>query len=233
MSLVPPTGNKYDPVDPKTIDECWITPTDFPNLIAYSQDSQKSTILNNMIITACGAVNRLCNRKFNQQIIDEIWPNVYMYTSMYNEFTLKNRPLVEVEHVWLQIAANFSEVYSTYLQILTEESIVKILPTVMTTALVPYPFYLKKDACNVWVEYKSGYKIDRTDLQNIVNDVPYDVQLATSLYVDYLYSSFDMTAGITSFKTQTYSQTGSTPDNDPKLQAIKALLRPYMLISVK
>ena len=223
--MLTPTGvTKHDAIDPATIADCWISSTSFPNLVAYSTDPIKSTSLNNMIIAACAGVNRICNRKFNQQIIDEIWPNMYMFTSQYNEFVLKNRPLISLDHVWLEIAANFSEVQSTYLQVMTDEAIVKILPTVMTTALTPYPFYLKKDACNVWIEYTSGYTSA---------DVPSQVQIATALYVDYLYGVFDAPAGIESFRTQTYSQNNATPDKDPKLTQIRDMLRPYILYSVK
>lgn len=231
MALTP-DGTKNSPKSPQNIDECWIQADQFPNLVKYAADPIKSLYLDNMIITSCGAVNSICNRYFNKQTIDEIFPNEGLFTNEYNEFVLKNRPLIEVKKVWLQIVSTFAEVENTYLQVLTEESIVKILPTLSLTSSVPFPFYRDKDASNVWIRYDSGFAVDYSG-QNTTNEVPFEVRLATASYVDYLFSMFDMQGGISEFKTQTYSQKNAKASEDPLLSSVKGLLKDYIITNVK
>lgn len=231
MSLTP-DGTKNNPKHPANIDQCWIRPNMFPNLAKYSTDITKSPYLNDAIIAACGMVDSMCNRYFLQQTIDEIFPNEMLRGSEYNQFVLMNTPLVSVTKVWSQVVGTFTEISSTYLQVLTAEAIIKILPTFSTTATVPYPYYIDKSAANIWIRYLSGYKVDYSGT-NTNNEVPYDVRMATALLVDYLFSSFDVPSGIDSFSTQTYSQKNSSVQNDAKMSRAIDLLKHYKLSNVR
>lgn len=230
MSLTP-DGTKNNPVHPSTIDECWIQDTMFPNLVKYKADSTKSPYLNNIIISACSLADTICNRYFLKQTIDEIFPNTLLSHERYNEFVLKNIPLIEVDKVWIQVVGTFSEITDTYLQIMEEEGIVKILPTFSTTASVPYPFYIDNTSTNVWIRYESGFDVDYSGTHS-TNEVPFDVQLATSFLVDYLFAGFDTPSGIKSFRTQTYSQENSTADNDPSYSKALNILNKYVISNV-
>lgn len=231
MSLTP-DGTKNNPVHPSTIDECWIQPTMFPNLVKYSTDITKSPYLDDTIITACSMIDDMCNRYFLKQTIDEIFPNTILSHDRYNTFILKNIPLIEVDKVWVQIVSTFAEVSNTYLQVMEEEAIVKILPTYSTTASVPYPFYLDNTATNIWIRYESGFDVDYSGTST-TNEVPYNVRMATSLLVDYLFASFDVQSGIDSFSTQTYSQKNSSAKNDAVLSRVSDLIKNYKLSNVR
>ena len=231
MSLTP-DGTKNNPRHPATIDECWIQTSMFPNLVKYSTDVTKSPYLNDTIIAACGMVDDMCNRYFLQQTIDEIFPNQVLRSSEYNQFVLMNVPLVSVTKVWTQVVGTFTEISNTYLQVLTAEGIIKILPTFSTSATVPYPYYIDKSANNVWIRYVSGYKVDYSGTETD-NEVPYDVRMATALLVDYLFAGFDVVSGIDSFSTQTYSQKNSSAKSDSKMSRAIDLLKRYKLSNVR
>lgn len=230
MSLTP-DGHKYSPEHPQSIDTCWIQDNTFPNLAKYKADPVKSTYLNNTIMTACAMVDDMCNRYFLKQQTDEIFTDTILRQSKYNLFVLKNVPLITVDNVWIQVVSTFSEIGDTYLQVMPEEGIVKILPTFSTTASVPYPFYIDNTSTNVWIRYTSGYAVDYSGTKN-ANDVPYDVRLATALLVDYIFASFDIPSGVDSFSTQTYSQKNSNSSNDAILSRAKDLLKGYKLSNV-
>lgn len=231
MSLTP-DGSKYNPEHPQSIDECWIQSDMFPNLAKYSADPVKSTYLDNTILTACAMVDDMCNRYFLKQTIDEIFKDTSLRQSQYNTFVLANTPLVEVLNVWVQVVGTFTEITDTYSQVMDSEGIVKILPTFSTTASVPYPHYIDKTSTNVWIRYTSGYEVDYTGSED-VNEVPYDIRLATALLVDYIYASFDIPSGVDSFSTQTYSQKNSSAGSDAILSRVNDLLKGYRLSNVK
>ena len=230
MSLTP-DGNKYNPEHPQSINTCWIQDDMFPNLAKYKADPVKSTYLDNTIMTACAMVDDMCNRYFLLQTTDEIFQDTILRQSKYNTFILKNAPLVEVDTVWLQVVGTFNEISNTYLQVMEEEGIVKILPTFSTTASVPYPYYIDNTSTNVWIRYSSGYKVDYSGSKTD-NEVPYDIRLATALLVDYIFASFDIPSGVDSFSTQTYSQKNSNAMNDAILSRVNDLLKGYRLSNV-
>jgi len=231
MSLTP-DGTKNNPVHPSNIDVCWIQPTMFPNLVKYSNDITKSPYLDDTIIAACSMIDDMCNRYFLKQTIDEIFPNTILSHDRYNTFILKNIPLIEVDKVWVQIVSTVAEVSNTYLQVMEEEAIVKILPTYSTTASVPYPFYIDNTSTNIWIRYESGYDVDYSSTST-TNEVPYNIRMATSLLVDYLFASFDVQSGVDSFSTQTYSQKNSTAKNDAVLSRVSDLIKNYKLSNVR
>lgn len=232
MGYNPPGTTKIDPTDPQTIDEAWIQDDMFPNLAAYAADATKSPYLEDYILEACAAINDMCNRKFNQQQQDQIFISKELYFSSYNEFVLDNGPLVSIDRVWLQIGDSFSEVSMDFAQIDTVSRVVKVLPNVANAAkpLVQD----RNDTVNVWIRYTGGYEVDYSG-SNTTNEVPRPVRRATAKYVDYLFASDGFTAGIKSYRTQTYSQTnatGNVAEDDPVLASISMILKPYMINSI-
>lgn len=220
-----PDGTCYIWADPKTINDCWISSTDFPNLAKYASDATKSPYLENAIIAACAAINKICNRKFNKQVIDDIYTNEVLAFRDYKVYALKNRPVVSVDKVWLNVTNTFALIDPTYFQLLPSEGVLKILPTFSVYVQTTLPFYAYSTASNLWIRYTSGYE---------KTDVPQDVKLATAMYVDYYFSRFNLTGGISSFGTQTYNQTNVTkPDSDPILVAINEILKTYKFYTMK
>lgn len=224
-ALNPPGYTKVNWYDPKNITDCWIDYTTSPNIAKYHSDTTKSPYLDNAIITACAAINRMCNRKFNIQQFDEIFTNETLAFRDFKIYVLKNRPLITVDNVWLNITNTFSAIDLTYLQVLTDEGIVKILPTFSVYVQTTLPFYAYSTASNLWIRYTSGYAIA---------DVPFDVKLATAMWVDYYFSRFNLVGGVTQFSTQTYSQTNVTGKGmDSILVSIDEMLTPYKIYSIK
>jgi hypothetical protein len=209
---------KY-PIDP-VIGDCWIDATTTPNLAKYAADTSLQPYLNSFIVAACAGINKLCNRKFNTQEFDQVFMNDILWVRDYKVYPLQNRPVTAVNNVWLQIVNTWTSVVSTYWQLIPNEGIVKILPTFNPYALVTLPSYFWPVTTNIWVRFTSGYA---------KADVPMPVKIATSLYVDYLYSRSNLIGGISQFSTQTYSQTNAIGDQDPQFAAIKMLLEPYVL----
>lgn len=232
MSYAPPGYTKKDPVDPTTIDECWIQSTMYPNLAKYAANSSQSTYLNTAIITACAAINQMCNRKFNQQQYDYIIPNEVLFMRDYKTYVLPNRPLVSVDNVWVEVVDTFALVTPQYFQIMTYEGVLKILPTFSTYVQTTLPNFALRPSSNLWIRFTSGYAVDYSG-NNTTNDVPEPIRLATAMYVDYLYSRFSLMGGVTEFKTQTYSQKNAKGNEDPILTAIQEILKPYFLSSVR
>jgi hypothetical protein len=223
----------YKGVDPQTIEQCWIQPDSFPNLIAIAANPTLAPYLNQMILQACAAVNRICQRKFNAQTIDQIFMNQNLLFDQYLPFAIYNLPLIEVEHVWLQVVQNFSEVSLQYMQVLPAEGIVKLLPNFTAYAQTSIPLYQLGTAVNLWIRYRGGFEVDYTDSEDPVNEVPFDVQFATALYVNYLAASYDLQSGVESFKTQTYEQRNVKKlDEDPVLSRVNNMLKPWRLNNV-
>lgn len=226
MGYNPPGTTRMDPVDPQTIEECWIQQNSFPNLAALAANPATSEFLEAYIIEACAAINDLCNRQFNKQQQDQVFISKDMMFSEYNRFALNNRPLESVDNVWLQIGSTFSVVATEYTQIDTVSGFAKILPNILTTAASQ--IQNRNDSVNVWIRYTAGYAVDYSD-SNTINEVPMAVRRATAKYVDYLFASDGFTPGIKEFRTQTYQQKNSTAggDDDPVLSMINKLLTPY------
>jgi len=229
MNDSPPGFDKKDPVDPTTIEECWITPDSSPNLKKYALDPNISPFLEDYIIMACGMINRMCNRKFNQQQYDQILPNQLLTIRDYKTFVLSNRPLVSIDEVWVQVVNTFALLDPTYFQIMTYEGIVKILPQFNVYVQTTLPMFSLASASNIWIRFTSGYKIDRTDPDNVINEVPFPVQKATALMVDWLVGMDNITPNLSSFRTQTYSETTANASEDPIKTRVEMMLKPYKL----
>lgn len=227
--MLTPDGNKYNPRDPETLNECWITKTSHPNLAALNADPTKEPYLEEMILAACASVNEICNRKFNAQLIDYIFKDRNLFFQHYLSFALPNLPLISIENVWLNVVETFSEVSLDYLQVMTAEGIFKILPNFTAYTQTTLPLNQLSTATNLWVRYRGGFEVDQ---DSSVNEVPKNVQMATALYVSYLFSSFDVESGVESFRTQTYSQKNVVDaDKDPVLTRINNLLKPYRIFN--
>ena len=216
------TPVKY-PVDPSTYATCWIDATTTPNLAKYYADPTLTTYFQSFVIAACAGVNKICNRKFNSQEMDQIFPNDILWVRDYKPYPLQNRPVTAVTGVYLQIVNTWTSIVPTYWQLLPNEGIVKILPTFNPYALVTLPSYFWPVTTNVWVRFTSGFA---------KADVPLPVKMATALYVDYLYSRSNLIGGVSQYNTQTFGETMAIGDQDSQYAAIKTLLEPYILHNV-
>ena len=226
MALTP-DGTKLDPVDPSTANTAWISPTSHPNLVKFAADATKSDFLNEFILDACAAINRICNRKFNKQQIDQIFKDTNLFFRDYKTFVLDNRPLISVDNMWIQVVDTFSPISLEFIQVMTREAAIKVLPNFSSNVQTTLPIYALESSTNLWVRYTSGYEVDQ---DGGTNEVPRPVQQATALYVSYLFSSFDVDSGISEFKTQTYQQKNVLDaDKDPLLTRIDKLLNPYII----
>ena len=214
--------------DPTTLDTAWVQPSDFPDIQA---DSTKSAMLTSMILASCAAINRMCNRKFNQQQTDTIIPDTGLFYRDYKTVPLWNTPIVSVDAIWLQVVNTFAVVALTFIQIDYTNSWVKILPTFQTYVQTTLPVWALTPSTNLWIRATTGYSVDYSSGHS-TNEVPWPVRMATQLYVRYLYASVSFSAGLKSFSTQTYSQTSAAPKDDPMLGAIENMLAPYKLIWV-
>jgi len=231
MALTP-DGTKNDPTDPQSMNDSWIQADMFPNLQKYARDEDKSAFLDDYMLEACASVNEYCQRKFNKQVIDQIELNRGLGVTDYNVFVVRNRPLISVDNVWLNIGATFSSVGLDNLQIDTNAGVVKILPSVITQLSSNSIGAFK--SVNLWLRYTSGFNVDYSDDDNAENDVPRDIRRATAMYVDYLYGMDGLRnqVGVKSYKTQTYAQTNASASEDPILDRIGKILDRYKTSAV-
>jgi hypothetical protein len=228
MGYGPNGMNVLLPSDPTTLAECWIQPTSTPNLVKLTANPTMGAYVPMFIMAACAGINKMCNRKFNKQAMHQIFQNEILWVRDYKSYALQNGPIITVDHVYLQIVATWAEIVSTYWQVMPNERIVKILPTFNPYALVTLPSYYFPVTTNLWVEFTSGYAVDYSTGM-AVNDVPMPVQMATAMYVDYLFSRFNnLQGGASQYSTQTFSTTFAIGDNDPVYASIKTLLQPYI-----
>jgi hypothetical protein len=233
MALTPDGDPKKVLTDPQTIGACWITPTQYPNLVKYGADPTLSPFLDAYIIEACAMVNDICKRKFNKQQADMIVPNTNLYIGSYRNISLENTPLVSVDDIWINVLDTFAEVSLDYMQLDISSGLLKILPNFTTYVQTTLPYFQFGSAANIWIRYTSGYEIDRTtDPEEPINKVPATVQRATALCVDYLMGLDGLVPNVSEFKTQTYSQKSSNSKEDPIMSRIKEMLRDYMHFTI-
>lgn len=228
MALTPDGNPRKVLRDPETIDECWITPTQYPNLTKFAANPLLSGYLNAYIIEACALVNEICRKKFNEQQADLVLINENLYMGWYKTISVENIPLVTVDNVWLNVTNTFAPVSLEYLQVDTVTGTIKILPDFTVYTQTTLPWFQLGNAANIWIRYTSGYEIDRTDPDNVVNKVPLPVQRATGMLVDYLFGVDGIIPNVAEFKTQTYSQKSSKTDEDPIYSRAMQLLKPYI-----
>lgn len=211
--------------DPAFYANCWIQDSDFPNLqslvIKYG-----NAFVDNLIMQACGQVNRITNRWWNIQDADEIFINDKATYLTYETYILKNSPINSIADLYLEINDQFIPISTQFLQIFSAERTFKILPSVFQQQQSPQIFSLvnKTTALNLWIRYNSGYT---------PANMPFDVKYATALLVSYYASALNNLDGISSFKTQTYAQTFTKPSENPLLLQVKEMLKPYMLFTVR
>lgn len=211
-------------VDPATIGECWITSTsNFANIAKYAANSALSPYLDSYIIEACSLVNSICGVKFNEQVADMVISNQNLYIGRYKMIVLANLPVSSIENVWLNVVDTFAPVSLSFIQLDELTGTLKILPDFTTYVQTTLPYYQFGDSSNLWIRYTSGYE---------VADVPPVIKRATALAVDYLYGLDGLTPNVSSFKTQTYSQTTAKEDEDPIMSRIKNLLKSYKHITM-
>ena len=228
MGYGPNGVDVINPSDPSDIITCWIQPTSYPNLVAYNNDPVKQPYLEFYIMQACAAVNRMCNRKFNLQQMDQIFLNEHLWVRDYKAYSLQNRPLISVDGVWIQVVDKWTQVVQQYFQVSPNEGIVKVLPVLNPYVQVTIPSYVWGASTNLWFRFTSGYHVDYST-GVAINDVPAPVQMATAMYVDYLYNMSNTAGGVSSFRTQTYSETRVGGEDDPLIKSIKMILQPYLI----
>lgn len=210
--------------DPKTIGECWITSSDYPNLAALAADPAYSAFVDKFIIQACQGINRLTNRYWNRQEADYIYINERFFYRDYQTYVLPNTPVNSIVDIYLQVNETFLPVDLTYLQLMTDERTMKIIPLLnYSNSVSPVANLVGDDKLNLWIRFNSGY--DKAD-------IPEEVKYATALYVSYLVSANENLSGVKSYRSQTYSQENSTPDSNPLFLQIKDMLQDHILITV-
>lgn len=217
-----PDGTFYKTNDPTTIGECWITDTETYAIQQIKNDSDKSDFLDDYIIDACAEVNRICNRKFNKQVIDKIFKDQNLQTNDYINLRLWNTPIASVDKIWLQVTDTFTEINKSYTQILFNEGVIKIMPKDIFMVYGTLPPNFSRLNSNLWIRYTGGYEIE---------DVPRPVKRATALMVKYLFDLEELDGGIKSYRTQTYQQTNSDAETDPVMSQIMRLLQKYIIYS--
>jgi hypothetical protein len=224
MALTPNNRDREIPKDPETIDECWITTTTYPTYTGITNDD---------IIDDCSAVNEMCNRKFNHQVIDQTFMDVSFFMSQYQYFALDNGPISYVSDIYLQGGDTFALVDDQYLQVFTEERGIKVVPFLTFSPTIQNTiFNLPSTQYHLWVRYASGFRVNGDD-DETYPEVPRPVQRATILMAKYLANLSGVQPNVTSFSTQTYSQKNSLPSDDPILSRVKEFLKPYKQIYVK
>lgn len=221
-----PSGGRKDFQDPQTFDQCWIDSTTTSKMADLSTDDNDT--FEAFVIAACAAVNKYCRRYFNQQQADDIFLDIPLNTSRYESFTLRNRPVKSIDALYLQVTNVFNTVSTEYIQIDYNSGILKVLPDFNSLVLARLPEIDTVSSSNFWVRYTSGFEIVKAGGGFTTNDVPKSVQIATAMYVSYLFDIQERVSGLQSFKTQTYSESNSDGNfDDPKLSAFKSLLNPY------
>lgn len=215
MALAP-AGGALEFTNPTNLSEAWISATTTPRLADLN--TKYSSTFESFVLAACAFVNKHTKRYWNKQQADDIFLGAKLFYGTYNEFALTNKPVETIDTIWVQVADTFTEVDQTYLQLDKSASIIRITPTINIINAVSLPTGLYNNNSNLWVRYTSGYESA---------DVPFDVKLATALYVDYLYSMDSMDGGVDSFSTQTYSQKSGTKES-PKIERVMSMLAPYI-----
>jgi hypothetical protein len=115
------------------------------------------------------------------------------------------------------------------LQVDTPTGYIKILPRAYINAAVIATDGIDNGDINTWIRYTSGFEIVRDTIDGgfTTNDVPSDVQIATTMYVNYLYQLDSLSGTVGGFSTQTYSQKNVAGEQSPLVQGAKELLKPY------
>lgn len=222
--LTPNNRTRLKLKNPAVIADCWISSTDYPNLVALAADATYGAFVNKFIIQACAQINKMTNRYWNIQTADQIFMFSPQGFNQYQTYVLENRPINSITDIYLQVNETFSNVDLSYMQLFDEERTVRIYPlNIALSNLQVISDRLISQTTNMWFRYSSGLA---------TADVPEDIKQATAMYVNYIVNGFKDTALVASFSTQTYSQTNSKPGDNPLLLQIKDMLKPYTLISI-
>lgn len=204
-------------VDPVDKNGCWVTQADY-DFLANASDKQ--------IVNACARINALCKRKFNHQIADQVFYRKSYNAVDYTDLLLENIPIKNVVDVYLQVIDSFEELSTDAIQIVPESGAVSFL-AFPETVLSNIATLAREGEYNIWFRYDSGFRIN-SDVDNTYPAVPENVKYATALMVRYQQSLANNFEGVLEFKTQTYSQKNSNPDNNPLLMEINELLKEYI-----
>jgi hypothetical protein len=198
MAQYTPDGTFNNPIDPATYSDCWIQIADFQNLVDYNADATKQPYLQDYIIMACAMVNRLSNKYWNQQTIDE-----KIMVKAQSGVMLRNTPIVSISNVWSWEGETFTELD------------LDTFSVDLNTGYMKSINYLTQ---NIYVRYVAGYT---------ASNVPSNIKKATSMMVDYLFNTDINKGDVSEFRTQTYSEKLLTGDKSPQFVQVMSLLKPY------
>jgi hypothetical protein len=174
-----------------------------------------------LLLQASAEVNRYTHRYFQKQTIDETFPNVTIQVSnpRLTVIPLKNPPVQRINTVTIQVLKFFIPFSLEYLiQPFHEQHYYQIVPMLSTSGAVsasPIPSVILEQSQLgiVWTNYTCGYDV-----------IPEDIKLATVLIATKFYGLKFNPLGLTSFRTQTVSQTfaahGATNPIDSQVMAI-------------
>ena len=226
MALDPGTIKQFK--DPVVISDCWIDSSYSPLLAQYAVTY--ASYINAFIIAACGRVNSYCNRYFNKQQVDQVYYNESLTSFSYKTFVLKNRPVVSIDNVWLNIAGTFNEINLDYLIQDVQTGYIKLLPSATISSALITTSELVQGTTDLWVRYTSGYiNSDDTPANTYEQKIPEDVKLATAMIAETLLEDSLQTADSAEFRTQTYSQKSFKSSENPKMNRAEEMLKKYKI----
>lgn len=220
--MTTPNNREFKPLkSPSVIADCWID-KDNPFLTNTGlTDAQ----VEQLIIGACGYVNKYVGRYFNKQEADYVFINHDYSLRNFETFVLPNMPVTSITDMYLLVQAQFSEISLQYLELFQDTGAIKIIPYPEQLTNISFNILQNTgaDKPSLWVRFTSGYEDD---------EVPFDVQQATAYVFNYFFAMAQDTSSIESFKTQNYTQTNATPNESPVLQNAHSILNNYKPIHV-
>jgi hypothetical protein len=181
--------------------------------------------LDTLLLQASSHVNRYTRRYFQKQTIDETFPNVTIQVSnpRLTIIPLKNPPVSQINSVTIQVLRWFIPFSLEYLiQPFYEQHYYQIVPMLSTAGQgapmgtgtpIPSVILEQSQLGIVWTNYTCGYDV-----------IPEDIKEAVGIIAGKMFGMKHNPLGLSSFKTQTVSQTwepsGATNYLDSEVMAI-------------
>jgi hypothetical protein len=204
--------------------------------INSSSDMYTNGSLDRILLQASSHVNRYCRRYFQKQTIDETYPNLTIQVSnpRLTVIPLRNSPVQRINSVTVQVLKWFIPFNLEYLiQPFYEQHYYQIVPLLSTAGQgaplgtgtpIPSVILEQSQLGIVWTNYTCGYDI-----------IPEDIKYATTLIAGKMIGLGKYNPlGLSSFRTQTTSQTFSkTKDDNPIDTEVAAILDPYKFATLR
>jgi len=180
-----------------------------------------SGVLDSYLKAASGHVNRFCKRHFDVQTKDEIYPAVRIGQDFPKLMTvfLQEKPVQNIISVNLQVLKYFIPVALDYLQVDPDAGFYSVVP-MLTGGYTgfPVPQVIEGMLARVWTRYTFGYDV-----------MPEEIKIATVIIAAKLIalpSANPISAQ--SVRCGRNFQMNWDKDNDPMMDTVKNLLRPYI-----